>query len=575
MSTAIENRLPDAQQRTLVLRSFNDLAQPIALIAVIGIVIGYGQLLAGHFYALGSVAQYQHFPFILAAVVYLFWTRWRERTPRPSAPTASRFAVMGLLALAWAVHGVAVFLYEPWFAAASAIVLTGAGLLWISRSYRVPGVWAVWLILWLLVPLDQLLDASLTVSLQSLSSRVSSHVLDLIGVNHLMRGNVLELPARQLFVDEACSGIVSVMSVIACAMIFAVWARRSAIHILLLLLASVGWAITMNIARITTIAATYVWWDWDLSEGMPHEILGLILFCVTFVAMISTDRLLAFTLSPIGDFDDRLTKGNFIIRAFDWLSSLGSQKLEPSNNALAGDPDKMGLAVPAKPLMAVGIAFGVLGVVQLVAWGNVSGAVSSTEQFAMQIGEDILPPVIGEWKRRSFEVIEREKNDNYGEYSKFFVYDGPEGLQLNASFDFPFTGSWHDVTKCYVLSGWTMSRREVKPALVADRGEQWNYIEAEFVNVSDRKGFLVFSIFDRHGEPASPPAAGPQERIWRRLRRRGPESAWPMMYQAQVWIETPTELSEPRKEQIRQVLLQFRAAARQSFINAMESSSQS
>ena len=153
--------------------------------------------------------------------------------------------------------------------------------------------------MWLLVPLPFNLDTQVILKLQSLSSRISSNILDMWGVLHLMAGNTLQLPDKQFFVDEACSGIVSVMSVIACGLIWAVWQNRSLPHMGLLILCGIGWAVSLNVARICIITFSHAWWQIDLSSGTPHEILGLCLFVVTFVALISTDKVLEFVLQPI------------------------------------------------------------------------------------------------------------------------------------------------------------------------------------------------------------------------------------------------------------------------------------
>ena len=59
------------------------------------------------------------------------------------------------------------------------------------------------------------------------------------------------------------------------------------------------WAISLNVARICWVAIAHAWWNADLSTGRPHEMLGLFLFVMTFVALVSTDRILAFLLNPI------------------------------------------------------------------------------------------------------------------------------------------------------------------------------------------------------------------------------------------------------------------------------------
>ena len=88
-----------------------------------------------------------------------------------------------------------------------------------------------------------------------------------------MSGTVLQLQGRDFFVDEACSGIVSVMSVIAVGAIWVVWTNRTLLHAVLLLMLGVMWAVLMNVARITAIAIAHDRWQYDLSTGWQHDAL--------------------------------------------------------------------------------------------------------------------------------------------------------------------------------------------------------------------------------------------------------------------------------------------------------------
>ena len=102
----------------------------------------------------------------------------------------------------------------------------------------------------------------------------------------------LILPTKQLFVDEACSGIVSVISLSTCAAIYAVWQRRPLVHIALLMAAAVGWAVLLNVVRIVTIALAEAHAGVDLAEGVAHTLLGLGVVALNVLAVIALDWLL-------------------------------------------------------------------------------------------------------------------------------------------------------------------------------------------------------------------------------------------------------------------------------------------
>ena len=202
---------------------------------------------------------------------------------------------MGLIAIggfAWLLLAIALYSKSPWLAVVSAILLLASGFLRISRSWQVQYLWGTWMLLWLIVPLPMNRGQQVINGLQQLSSGLSSSILDVTGIDHLMDGNTLLLPTKQFFVDEACSGIVSVMSVIACAAIYGVWRNRAPLHVAILVLAGIVWATLLNVLRITSIALVFDKWGIDWSTGTTHKLLSLVIFTLIFLGLVSTDLLL-------------------------------------------------------------------------------------------------------------------------------------------------------------------------------------------------------------------------------------------------------------------------------------------
>ena len=135
-----------------------------------------------------------------------------------------------------------------------------------------------WGFLWLALPLPLGLDLRLIAKLQSLTSHGSSACLDELGVLHLLEGNVLVLPGRQLFVEEACSGVYSLIAVLACTLYLTLWYQRTPIRAAILILTAMGWVVLGNVARVTAVALLLTSWGIDASQGWRHDGLGMIVF---------------------------------------------------------------------------------------------------------------------------------------------------------------------------------------------------------------------------------------------------------------------------------------------------------
>ena len=307
-----------------------------------------------------------------------------------------------VLAGAWVVLAFAYIADSPWLAYLSVHRSDNELLSGNLAHWRVPYLWGVWLLPWLVVPLPFGRDQMLITMLQRGSSQVSSIVLDWFRVPHLMEGNTLILPDKQFFVDEACSGIVSVMSIIACAVIYGVWRNRPPLHLVLLASAGVGWATLMNVVRISVIAIAYHWSGVDWSSGTPHEILGLLIFLITFVALVSTDYALVVLSAPIRQtfaeqFGDQHRYGAWLVNAWDWLQGWGrpvfvaestlleTMQVAESQGAVLRTQGGVREASPSphtdveaiRPTRALATRF-VFGVIPLIAFGVLAGS-----QFTM------------------------------------------------------------------------------------------------------------------------------------------------------------------------------------------------
>ena len=81
------------------------------------------------------------------------------------------------------------------------------------------------------------------------------------------------------------------------------------------------------------IGVAEAWWQVDLAEGWQHDVLGLALFVFSFVALISTDILLEFTLGNIPDLTFANTK-NWLIHTWNFVVGLGTS---PERSASAAN----------------------------------------------------------------------------------------------------------------------------------------------------------------------------------------------------------------------------------------------
>jgi exosortase len=140
-------------------------------------------------------------------------------------------------------------------------------------------------VLLLAIPLPAVLFNQITFPLQLMASRLASVMLPWAGVPVLREGNVIQLPAMQLEVAEACSGIRSLLSLFTLAVIYGYFLERNVGRRVLLALASVPIAVAANVARIFGTGLCVQYWDPDKAMGFFHEFSGWLMFVVSLACL--------------------------------------------------------------------------------------------------------------------------------------------------------------------------------------------------------------------------------------------------------------------------------------------------
>ncbi|MGL4511652.1 MAG: exosortase U [Lacipirellulaceae bacterium] len=523
---------------------------PLALAATAAVLaLAYGPMLWEFGGFLWQRPHYQHYPFVVAAFGWLFWTGYQTARPRADAHPA-RWPSALLNVAGWLTLVAAHLCTSPWLAAVSLTLVIGAAFVRVAGGWRFPYLLGVWLLLWLVIPPPMGRDVWFIALLQRASSAISSRLLDLLGVLHLMEGNTLTLGGKRLFVDEACSGIVSVMSILAAAAIYGVWRRRPPAQVLMLMALGIGWAVLLNAVRITLIAYLLERFGIDWSEGTPHTWLGLALFSVTFGLLVSSEHAVRWALEPVADAWRDVTAaksgyGSGLASLWDAVVKWGA-----SEEAAVGAGADRGSLAQRLPYLSLGIvplvAFGGLGAGQFAAnelleYEDVA-PVEEVLARAHAFDPKTLPAEVAGARRADTWEEEREVDDIFGAFSHIARYRTDAGDEFLVSVDFPFaTDVAHDLEVCYSGSGWRREhRRNMTPR--AETGvddsasdEPWRYTELLLDRENGEKAAVLFCGFDEAGRSTWLSGATLVETVLQTLERRR-VSAVRRSYQVQVWL---------------------------------------
>ena len=257
-----------------------------------------------------------HAFFVPLLFLLLLWESRRHGTPRwlhPGRLAALAlaatlvlgfvfFALAGLFAatLAWTHALVSVLLAT----ALGCFLLAGLLIFADARVRYLPFNWIslTAIFLWLLVtPLPDGTYARLTLGLQNWVTGSVLQTLQLLGVPARQHGNIIELATTTVGVEEACSGIRSLISCVFAGFFFAGWLVRRPVGRVVLIVAAPLLALSMNFLRSLTLtllanAGTDINGFWHDATGFA--ILGVTAAVLAGVAILFETKVVALSAAP-------------------------------------------------------------------------------------------------------------------------------------------------------------------------------------------------------------------------------------------------------------------------------------
>jgi len=224
--------------------------------------------------------DYSHGFFVPLFSAYVLWRgrkRWLETEMKPS-----NFGFLVMLA--------AIFLFlagtlgaELFTTRLSLLVLIAGMVIFLFGWKMLRAVSFPLGFLIFMIPLPALVYNQITFPLQLLASRFATFCLELLDVPVLREGNILLLPNYSLEVAEACSGIRSMINLIALATAYGYLAesRRWARYALPILMVPI--AILSNAMRILGTGFMTYHFGAKAAEGFFHQFSGWIIFLVAIL----------------------------------------------------------------------------------------------------------------------------------------------------------------------------------------------------------------------------------------------------------------------------------------------------
>jgi exosortase len=519
------------------------------LLAFAGLMaVAHLPLLIAHGKALWLRDHYQLFPLVLVFAGILARPAIEVARSMPAGPKARR-AGMFLLGLNWLLLAAGVIIDSPVLGAFAfwvlliAVAVSAGG--WPTLKAALPAL----IYLLLIIPPPFNLDGRLVTFLQTYTSKVSSRILDLIPVHHAMNGVVVEVGDKKYEIERACSGISSLLSVLACTLFYVFWVKAHWLRGTILILAAVFWVLINNITRVVAIVYFDSRFEIDLSKDefpwYAHTMLGVVLFALTLALIASTDRLLLFIGSTVR-----------------W----GAEK--PAFKAPMRPSGVAPFTMSWSSFTPIAVAYGLLILFQIGDYGIGSGSIPESRLIASynNFNASTLPDDIQGWKRSTGRSAFTTRDDDdlfhlHGAHSRSWRYQRGN-VVTQVSFDYPFP-FWHDLRVCYTSTGWTIEESSEFNHRVSDGAGDLQCMAVRLSRPVEQNAYLWFGEFDLNGRPVEAKDPGLasyrfvhridslKDRLGRLVGRHvDPEARAFQVLQVQVLAQTQGVLNDTEKNEV-------------------------
>lgn len=234
-------------------------------------------------------SYYSHGLLVPLVSIFIIWLKREKLSKISIKPTNLGWVFFGLGIL---THIISALLRVYFSSAFSLIfVIIGLVLLFFGTKYLKELAFPI-IFLIFMIPLPLVVIANISFKLKIFAAQVSTVIINKMGIPAIRDGSIIKTANSYLIVEDPCSGIRSLISLIALGALMAYFSNISRFKKPILFLSSIPIAIATNIIRIVALSLASEMYGAKLATGAFHNIMGVLVFVFAFIGLALVNKML-------------------------------------------------------------------------------------------------------------------------------------------------------------------------------------------------------------------------------------------------------------------------------------------
>jgi len=234
-------------------------------------------------------SYYSHGILIPFLTVFLIW---QKRDVLKNIKAESSTSGLWLFIVGIFIH-VLSLLFRVYFTSGFSMIVVLAGFTWcvfgknILKQVFFPIIFLIFM-----VPLPLVTVINISFQLKLLSAKMAAVMLNVINIPAFQQGSFIRMAHASVVVDDVCSGLRSLIALMALGALFAYWMKSGKAKKAVLFFSSIPIAVITNMFRIMVLSVISEWGQAKYVTGLVHNLLGILVFALAILFLIKIEKLL-------------------------------------------------------------------------------------------------------------------------------------------------------------------------------------------------------------------------------------------------------------------------------------------